>query len=279
MSQIIAKSNIVETGLYHRKYIGVSAGHQYSLGLKPDGTVVGVGRDLYGQMSGVSAWADISKAVAGVGHSAGLKSDGTAVAVGLNSGGQCNITGWTGLTDVSVGELHTLGLKSDGTVESAGFNTFGQCNVSGWTDIIAISATSRNSYGLKSDGTVVAVGTDADGQITWINIISNAIDIAGSHDGVFALEADGTVQRVISATYNQGSVSTWTDISEISAGYYGCLGLSSIGETIWTYQNLERTGVLRISAGTSHCLLQANDGTVVGYGSNIYGECDLDGAV
>lgn len=54
--------------------IGVSAGLYHTVGLKPDGTVVAVGANNYGQCN-VSEWQDI-------------------IAVGRNQHGECNVESW-----------------------------------------------------------------------------------------------------------------------------------------------------------------------------------------
>jgi len=64
----------------------------------------------------------------------GVKSDGTVVAVGRNLEGQCDVSGWANITQVALGaaHLHTVGLKSDGTVVAVGNNDNGRCNVNDW---------------------------------------------------------------------------------------------------------------------------------------------------
>jgi len=101
------------------------------VGLKFDGTVVGVGLNYFGQLN-FSSWSDIVQVAAGYYHTVGLKSDGTVVAVGYNLDDQCNVSSWTDIVQVAADWYHTVGLKSDGTVVAVGRNDFGQCNVSGW---------------------------------------------------------------------------------------------------------------------------------------------------
>ena len=99
--------------------------------MKPDGTVVAVGNNSYGQLN-VSSWTDIVQISAGGWHTVGVKSDGTALAVGHNSYGQCDVSSWTDIMQVSAGTFHTVGLKSDGTVVAVGRNDYGQCDVFSW---------------------------------------------------------------------------------------------------------------------------------------------------
>jgi len=58
----------------------IAGGLYHTVGLKEDGTVVAVGKDLYGQMN-VSSWTNIKAIAAGEYYTVGLKEDGTVVAV------------------------------------------------------------------------------------------------------------------------------------------------------------------------------------------------------
>jgi len=80
----------------------------------------------------LSAWSSILQIAAGYGHTAGLKSEGTVVAVGRNIYGQCDVDDWTNTIQITAGYGHTVGLKADGTVVAIGHNTYGQCDLGGW---------------------------------------------------------------------------------------------------------------------------------------------------
>jgi alpha-tubulin suppressor-like RCC1 family protein len=96
-----------------------------------------VGRDNYNQVSDVTGWTDIVQVAAGRYHSLGLKSDGTVVGVGWDNHGQLNVSGWTDIVQVAAGAYHSLGLKSDGTVVGVGRDNYNQVSdVTGWTDIL-----------------------------------------------------------------------------------------------------------------------------------------------
>jgi hypothetical protein len=109
-------------------------------------------------------------------HSLGLKSDGTVVGVGFNDDGRIDVTGWTDIVQVAAGYSHSLGLKSDGTVVGVGRDNYNQVSdVTGWTDIVQFAAGRYHSLGLKSDGTVVGVGWDNYNQVSdvtgWTDIL------------------------------------------------------------------------------------------------------------
>jgi hypothetical protein len=149
----------------------VAAGHIDTVGLRSDGTAVGVGggwdvHNRYGVID-IGSWTGIVQVAEGDSFTLGLRSDGTVVAVGLNDIHQCDVGGWRNIIQVATGRYHSAGLKSDGTVVAAGSNWAGQRNVSGWTNIMWIATGSSHTVGLKSDGTVVAVGWNDNGQC-WV---------------------------------------------------------------------------------------------------------------
>lgn len=78
-----------------------------------------------------TTWTDIVAVSAGQNYTVGLKKNGTVVAVGSNDDGQCNVRGWTDIVAISAGNDHTVGLKKNNTVVAVGWNDDGQCNVSG----------------------------------------------------------------------------------------------------------------------------------------------------
>jgi alpha-tubulin suppressor-like RCC1 family protein len=146
----------------------ISAGYNYTVGLKQDGTVVAIGA-----VGDLSAWSQITAIAARMYHIVGLKQDGTVVAVGNTNHGQLNTSSWTNITAIAAGMYHTVGLKQDGTVVAVGYNDYGQLNTSSWTNITAIAAGTNHTVGLKQDGTVVAVGSNGWGQLNvsaWTNI-------------------------------------------------------------------------------------------------------------
>ena len=55
-------------------------------------------------------------------YTVGLKTDGTVVGVGYNNYGELNVDSWTDIVQVSAGYNHTLGVKANGTVVGAGTN-------------------------------------------------------------------------------------------------------------------------------------------------------------
>lgn len=233
-----------------------------------DGTAIAAGPNWNGE-GNVAGWSDIIAISAGNMHSVGLKDDGTVIGAGDNSFGQLNFAGWTHIKAVAAGAVHTLGLKYDGTVVATGWNDYGQIDVSGWTDIRAIAAGGWFSLGLKEDGTVLVAGSTLDnGQPNvagWTNIKA----IAAGTQHAIGLKEDGTVV----ASIYQGGIETWTNITAIAGGRDYTLGLNEAGSVLATGW----ANITAIAAGETQSVGLRSDGTLIGAGSNRYGQLDITG--
>lgn len=93
-------------------------------------------------------WNDLMGVAAGQEHIVGLKPDGTLSALhyGLMAyevggfpnnthKGETDVFDWTDIVAVAAADRQTIALKADGTVLAAGDNSKGECDVSGWSDI------------------------------------------------------------------------------------------------------------------------------------------------
>ena len=264
--RVVAAGGIPESGcrgLDREDVTAVSAGWQYGIALKRDGTVITFGdndwklrtADLR-EIQAVSAgcedgytaalkrdgtvlllyhsdkprtfeWRGIRAIDCGEAYTVGLKADGTVVTDGDNSAGQCRVSGWRHIKAVSAGDCHAVGLREDGSVAAAGEDLFGQCDTSSWKDIVAVSAGSCHTVGLRKDGSVVAVGENVDGQCDvagWRGI--KAIS-AGSYHTV-GLRRDGRVVAVGNNEDGQCDVAGWRGITAVSAGGTCTLGLQRV---------------------------------------------------
>ncbi|QDS32558.1 RCC1 repeat- and reductase domain-containing protein [Brevibacillus brevis] len=135
--------------------VAVSAGREFSLVLKDDGTVWGWGKnsDLFGASVAGNTYApvqiegleNVTYIEAGTTHSFAKKSDGTVWAWGNNSSGSLGngmktstglpieITNLFNFESLSAGTNVSLGVKSDGTVWSWGYNDHGELGIGNTT--------------------------------------------------------------------------------------------------------------------------------------------------
>jgi hypothetical protein len=261
------------------KIVAIEAGFGHTVGLKQDGSVVGVGSNSYGQLD-IRSWTNIIQVAAGALHTVGLKADGTVVATGRNDDGEINVGGWTDIVQVAAGFYHTVGLRRDGRVVAVGRNTYDQLNVSDWTGIVQVAAGLADTVGLKIDGTTVAAGwtVNALGINDWTDIVQVA---AGSNYTV-GLKQDGSVVGKGMNRLGEVDVAGWTDIIQVAATGH-TIGLKVDGTVMATgsntYGQLDVTGwvdIIQVAAGSYHTVGLKVDGTVVAVGYNGYGQLAVD---
>ncbi|KZE80801.1 hypothetical protein AV654_10610 [Paenibacillus elgii] len=176
----------------------VAAGDCFTVGLKNDGTVVGLGRmNGYGQISDLSEWSGIKQIAAGDMFTVGLTNSGKVVMKGNTAYGQGNVGGWNNIVQIAAGDTFIMGLRADGTVVSTGGP-----DVSRWKDIVWISGGSSVAAGVTKDGKVVTAG-DVFPEIQvemdkWTDIIqvsirrqSHAVAVRKNGQSVAAAQAQG----------------------------------------------------------------------------------------
>jgi len=258
-----------------RTVTALAAGDWHSILLCSDGTVWAWGYGLSGQLGdgfGVdrttpvqaSGLTGITAIAGGRQHSLALKNDNTVWAFGLNLRGELGdnttIDRWTptqvhgladvgfltGITAIAAGDWRSLAVKSDGTAWAWGENSVGgigdgttterhtPVQVSGLANAVAVAGGNGHSFALKNDGTVWAWGYNLSGQL-GINSIS-----PGSPCSI--------------AT---GSNCEWTPVQVRGTGNVGFL-----------------TGITLIagSRGQFHSMSLKSDGTVWGWGYDIWGQ-------
>ena len=268
--------------------------------------VLGWGYNGSGQSSPSpsAANSDVKAIACGNIHTIALKNDGSVLAWGYNGSGQClgtNASGspitsttgvpvqimgqvLTGVSAIASGQQHTIAQK-DGGVIAWGYNQYGQCTVpnSAKSDVSRIAAGYNHTIAVKNDGTVIAwgqnnygqcLGTDSTGsrltstplgqQVKLAGqILTGVAQIVGGNGNCIALKSDGTVLG-------------WGDNSNGK-----CMGTDSNGYPISSTPNGQPvklagqllTGVRQIACGDGYTLVLKNDGTVVGWGENSYGQC------
>ena len=244
----------------------VAAGSSFALVVKPDGSVVGWGREEDGMgarqrspkgIIGAPVVIDLpakAQQVA-VGESAAyaLLEDGTVVAWGANADGQ--------LGNGAMGASGELGRYPKPSVTPV--------KVTGLMDIVQIEAGARHALALHKDGTVWAWGTREDGAIG-----------DGKPSGLRALSAigptmvpglEGITQIAVGRTHNlalrrDGRVMSWGTNSDGELG----IGTRFTGWTPAEVTGLDRVVAIDAGSGAAHGVSGAirDDGTLWLWGSN-----------
>ncbi|MFC1742759.1 RCC1 domain-containing protein [Candidatus Riflebacteria bacterium] len=190
--------------------IAVSAGSDFSLALKSDGTVWTWGADGSGQLGngeddsdtkyfpvqvGVITEGEVRPSIrAGVVTSSSSSSTSSSTATSAPL---------TNVVAISAGYSHSLALKSDGTVYAWGNNENGECGqgdesesnyylpvqIPDLGDVVAIATGELTSFFLKSDGSVWACGYNEYGEL------GDGIDTGDSYHEPFQIK--GYIQAFI----------------------------------------------------------------------------------
>lgn len=178
----------------------VSAGDNFSVAIKSDGTLWGWGKNEYGQIgnarynekrvpvqedTNATDWIMVS---AGTDHTVALKSDGSIWSWGYNAEGQLgndsNNSSRVAVQEakkyswrtVSAGSRHTVAIKDDGSLWAWGSNYYGQLGDNTITDKrvptlidsnkwISVSCGRDFTIGIQEDGTIWAWGYNAQKQL------------------------------------------------------------------------------------------------------------------
>jgi hypothetical protein len=233
--------------------VQVSAGWDFTVALKGDGTVVQWG--LSGQNPVPSDLDNVVQVAAGYDYKLALKSDGTVVSWGRSIQMP---TGLSNVVQIAAGDGINLALKSDGSVFFWGDNTSGFTQPEGLVDVVQVVAGIDSAIALKSDGTVVAWGHSWDG-ITTPNTLSNVVQVAAGEHHSIALKGNGRV--LVWGSYFdepplvQGFV-------QISAFWHNALGLKSDGTVVaWGYASGNFSDIPPVPSNLKNVVLVSAGGT------------------
>lgn len=229
--------------------VSLSAGREFSLALKRDGTVIGWGHPGEGRATPPADLSGVIALSAGIYHTVALKADGTVTGWGFGGNALLDVpANLSNVVAVAAGGYHSLALQRDGTVVAWGFNGNGRTTPpEDLRDVVAIDAGRDHSVALKSDGTVVAWGLNDEGQTNVPAGLTNVVAISAGDNHTLALKEDGTV---VAWGQNDSRQAT------VPAGL---------------------TGVVAIAAGARHSLVLKSNGAVQGWGDNTNGQLNLTG--
>jgi alpha-tubulin suppressor-like RCC1 family protein len=253
-------------------YAQAAAGGNHSLGLRTNGTLYAWGYNAYGQL-GNDATADspwpvavrlgaapagtrFGQVSAGDIHSLVLAADGTAYAWGYNGMGQLGnnttanspvpvaVSAPAGVlfTQVSAGELHSLALAADGTLYAWGDNRLGQLGNGSTTASLVPAPVSAGA---------IPAGT-------------RFVQVSAGLNYSLALAADGTIYGWgYNSSGQLGNGATTASLVPVAAS----LGAAPAG-----------TRFVQVSAGMSHVLGLAADGTLYAWGNNAFDQLGNGGS-
>lgn len=223
--------------------VSVSAGRDFALVLKGDGTVLALGTHWNGYTNvSMDPPFPITNAVAvsaGVAHAMALKNDGTVAAWGDGTAGQTNVpAGLSNVIAIAAGGAHNLALKADRTVVTWGSADYGATAVpKGLTNVVAIAASAVQSLALQAGGKVIGWGRSCqDNSIRPPSGLENVRAIAAGCAHCVALIDDGTV--VVWGDNSAGPIDSPPSLKNVVA----------------------------ISAGERHTLALQRNGLVAGWG-------------
>lgn len=204
-----------------------------------------------------------------------------------------------GVTECSVSTRHSVFVKNDGTLASRGSNEYGQCDVSDLGDVVSVYAASTCTYAVRSDGTVSIcgdsrhydtiskwrdikritgskgriVGLTKDGRLEFADDlrqietdVTDAVDVATTHNFTLWLRRDGTVGCFANPNDARGQLTDWHDIVALGAENYYALGLRRDGAIVYASAatNAPDMGRSRVADWRNVVALSASPSCILG---------------
>ncbi|MFD0277000.1 hypothetical protein ACFVHB_24265 [Kitasatospora sp. NPDC127111] len=248
----------------------------------------GKGRDIRPGVPGTAlAWGNNRGASLG---------DGATVDHSTTPGRVCGGAPCTGplqdVVSISSGGFHTLALRSDGTVLAWGENGVGQlgdgttstrttpvpvcapgatapCS-SFLTDVVAVSAGAAHSLALRADGTVLSWGYNSYGQLGNGTTTDSPVPVEADLGTAVAIAAGGYHSLAVTTS---GVVLSWGYNSNGQLGT-GSNNNASVPQPVCTPVLCDNyvQNAAAVAAGSFHSLVLNQDGTVLSFGANGYGQ-------
>lgn len=239
--------------------------------------------------SGTGCWRMVS---AGQNFSMGIKMDGTLWGWGLNgnllglNGNMANqnlpiqIGTANDWATVSAGNVHTLAVKTNGTLWSWGNGQFGQLgngvfNSATWTvtqvgtanNWLTVSAGNRFSLAIKTNGTLWSWGLNNAGQLGINNLIDQNLPVqVGTASNWLKIDAGNQHSLAID---NTGFIYAWGDNT------FGQFGNGTNTSSLIPIMVSSSNNWAEVSAGWDHSMALDANGILFTFGNNTNGQlCD-----
>jgi hypothetical protein len=230
--------------------IAISAGYDFSLFLKSDGTMWGMGDQGAGELG-----------------------DGTYGSSVDNYGTNMPVKITNGVVAISAGYQHSLFIKTDGSLWAMGDNTYGEYGNGGnassdvpveiqGSNVTAIAAGQYFSLFIKNDGSLWGTGDGTGGNLGNGRIADVYAPFEIATNNVVAASAGGLFSLFLKT---DGSL--WG----MGLNYYGQLGNTNVTTPISRPFEIT-TNVIAMAAGDYHSLFIRGDGSLWAMGQNSYGQ-------
>ena len=231
----------------------VSAGQNFSMGIKIDGTLWGWGQN--GNLLGLNG---------------NMANQNLPIQIGTAND-------WA---TVSAGNVHTLAVKTNGTLWSWGNGQFGQLgnglfNSATWTvtqvgtanDWLTVSAGNRFSLAIKTNGTLWSWGLNNFGQLGINNLIDQNLPVqVGTASNWFKIDAGNQHSLAID---NAGFIYAWGNNA------FGQFGNATNTNSLLPIAVSTSNNWAEISAGWDHSMALDSSGILFTFGNNTNGQlCD-----
>lgn len=283
-------ANLPSSGLPVSDKHRVAAGNNHSLAVKSDGSVVAWGHNNDGECDVPVDLRNVVAVAAGNRHSLALKSNGTVVAWGYNSIGQASPpVDLRDVVQIASGTSTSYAIKSDGSVVGWGDDRYGQTDLpEPAMSITKMVAGSAHSIWLYDNGDIhVTCNGHANslGQARILNAPSGKfIDIGAKGNTSVALREDGRIFAWGLLDHGQASEPYLEGFISVAAGYMHMSAITSNTIKMWGW-NGNGNGLnnpptlssppVQIFAGYIHAIVLCKDGSIVAWGDNSLGQCDI----
>ena len=216
----------------------------------PSARLVAWGDNTEGQVQVSAGLSNIVAVAGGDFHSIALRANGTLLAWGSNSDGQRNIPAHLPrIVSIAAGASHNLAIGEDGSMFAWGNNDRGQCSIP------------------PSTNAPLPVGSGGIDVIWPVSPVNQPVSVSAGDAHSLALMANGTVAAWGDDTYWQTRVPTVLTPEYIVRGWWGT----------FYYQNPSWIPASAIAAGRNHNLAVLTNGTVIAWGDNSGGQCNVPG--
>lgn len=257
--------------------------------LRPDGTVMAQGWNLYGQIGDgttidrstlvpVAGLSDVVAIGSGNGSSLAVRRDGSLWAWGNLAGGSSSVPrpvpAPRDIVAISVGGFDVLALVADGTVwHTSAIGSADWGRVDGLHDVVAVAAGNGHFLALERDGTVWAWGRNdhgelGNGTVSDVEQIAPSGPVAGL-TSVVAIAAAGLHDLVVRT---DGTVWGW------GSNLTGELGDDTTPHFWPTPRQLAVfRDAVAVQGGLQSTFVLGADGSVMGQGFDVYGSLGAGG--